>query len=90
MSVELSLKAAPFHLNDEDITWVRKTRDGLSTEAKVRQLFVHISMGDDLDLARRLSGMAPGGIHRFMGHSRCLLQVILKAEGMDPQRCFNF
>ena len=38
MSVELSLKAAPFHLNHEDIAWVRKTRDALSTEAKVRQL----------------------------------------------------
>ena len=69
MSVELSLKAAPFHLNDADIAWVRKTRDGLSTEAKLRQLFVHISIGDDLDQARKLSGMAPGGIHRFMGQS---------------------
>ncbi len=69
MSVELSLKAAPFHLNDQDIAWVRKTRAGLSTEAKVRQLFVHISIGDDLDQARRLGNMAPGGIHRFMGQS---------------------
>ena len=69
MSVELSLKEAPFHLNDADIAWVRKTRDGLSTESKVRQLFVHISIGDDLDQARKLSGMAPGGIHRFMGHN---------------------
>ena len=69
MSVELSLKAAPFNLNDADIAWVRKTRDGLSTEAKVRQLFVHISIGDDLDQARRLGDMMPGGIHRFMGQS---------------------
>ena len=69
MSVELSLKAAPFNLNDADIAWVRKTRDGLSTEAKLRQLFVHISIGDDLDQARKLSGMAPGGIHRFMGQN---------------------
>jgi beta-N-acetylhexosaminidase len=69
MSVELSLKAAPYHLNDADIAWVQKTRDGLSTEAKVRQLFVHISKGDDLDMARRLGGMAPGGIHRFMGQN---------------------
>jgi beta-N-acetylhexosaminidase len=69
MSVELSLKAAPFHLNDEGIAWVRKTRDGLSTEAKLRQLFVHISIGDDLDQARKLSLMVPGGIHRFMGQS---------------------
>lgn len=38
MSVELSLKAAPFHLNHEDIAWMRNTRDALSTEAKVRQL----------------------------------------------------
>ena len=69
MSVELSLKAAPFHLSDVDIAWVRKTRDGLSNEAKARQLFVHISVGDDLDQARKLSSMAPGGIHRFMGQN---------------------
>jgi beta-N-acetylhexosaminidase len=69
MSVELSLKAAPFNLNDADIAWVRKTRDGLSTDAKVRQLFVHISIGDDLDQSRRLASMSPGGIHRFMGQS---------------------
>ena len=47
MTVDNTLKLSPFNLSDDDLAWVRKTRDGLSTENKVRQLFVHISMGDD-------------------------------------------
>ena len=67
MSVEQSLALAPFNLSVEDIAWVRKTRDGLLTEAKVRQLFVPISIGDDLENIKRLGNMKPGGLHRFMG-----------------------
>jgi beta-N-acetylhexosaminidase len=67
MNVEKSLALAPFNLSATDITWVRQTRDSLSTEAKVRQLFVHISMSDDDASARRLGGLAPAGIHRIMG-----------------------
>ena len=69
MNIDSSLTLAPFNLSASDIAWVRKTRDGLSTEAKVRQLFVHISLGDSLDQARKLGGTAPGGIHRFMGQN---------------------
>ncbi len=67
MSVEQSLALAPFNLSAEDIAWVRKTRDGLSTEDKIKQLFVHISIGDDLANIDRLGKMKPGGLHRFMG-----------------------
>jgi beta-N-acetylhexosaminidase len=67
MSVEQSLALAPFNLSASDIAWVRKTRDGLSSEAKIRQLFVHITMSDDMETARKLGGLSPGGIHRFMG-----------------------
>ncbi len=42
MSAEKSLALAPFNLSPDDIAWVCKTRDGLSTEDKVRQLFLHI------------------------------------------------
>jgi beta-N-acetylhexosaminidase len=67
MSVEQSLALAPFHLSADDIAWVRKTRDGLSSEAKIRHLFVHITMSDDLETARKFGGLSPAGIHRFMG-----------------------
>jgi beta-N-acetylhexosaminidase len=49
MSVEASLRKFPFNLSDEDVAWVRKTRDGLSTAQKIRQLFVHISIGFNED-----------------------------------------
>ena len=67
MNVEASLAQPPFNLSRKDIDWVCKTRDGLSTEAKIRQLFVHIFVGDDLGQAREIGGLTPGGIHRFMG-----------------------
>jgi beta-N-acetylhexosaminidase len=67
MTVESSLALAPFHLSVGDIAWVRKTRDGLSVEDKVRQLFVHITIGDDPHQMRELAERKPGGIHRFMG-----------------------
>jgi beta-N-acetylhexosaminidase len=67
MSLEASLSKKPFNLSKEDIAWVRKTRDGMSTADKLRQLFVHITIGDDLASMAKLSAMKPGGIHRFMG-----------------------
>ncbi len=67
MNLETSLALAPFNLSPSDINWVRRTRDALSTEAKIRQLFVHIMIGDDRATAQKLGGLAAGGIHRFMG-----------------------
>ncbi len=58
MSVEQSLTRPPFNLSAEDIAWVRKTRDGLSTSDKIRQLFVHISFGHN---AGDLIATKPGG-----------------------------
>jgi beta-N-acetylhexosaminidase len=63
----MNLSLAPFNLSTADIAWVEKTRDGLSTEDKIRQLFVHISIGDDPTEITRLGKMKPGGLHRFMG-----------------------
>jgi beta-N-acetylhexosaminidase len=69
MNIEKSLALAPFNLSASDIAWVTKTRDGMSTEAKIRQLFVHIMIGDDQDTAKKLGGLTPGGVHRFMGQN---------------------
>ncbi|MEO9167223.1 MAG: glycoside hydrolase family 3 N-terminal domain-containing protein [Aestuariivirga sp.] len=63
----MNLSAKPFHLSKSDIAWVEKTRDALSIEDKIRQLFIHITVGDDLANITRLSNMKPGGLHRFMG-----------------------
>jgi beta-N-acetylhexosaminidase len=67
MTVESTLSKRPFNLSREDIAWVTKTRDAMSTDDKIRQLFVHITIGDDLAAMAKLSAMKPGGIHRFMG-----------------------
>ena len=67
MSVLVSLTKPPFSLTAADVAWVEKTVGGMSTEDKVRQLFVHITMGDDPASIDRLAATKPGGIHRFMG-----------------------
>ncbi len=67
MSVESTLGKKPFNLSKDDIAWVKKTRDAMSTEDKVRQLFIHITIGDDLSNVAKLSAMKPGGLHRFIG-----------------------
>jgi beta-N-acetylhexosaminidase len=67
MSIENSLAKFPFNLSPDDIAWVVRTRDGLSTAQKIRQLFVQVFFGDDLGNAARLASFAPGGVHRFMG-----------------------
>jgi beta-N-acetylhexosaminidase len=61
MSVENSLRLPPFNLSADDIAWVRKTRDGLSTSDKVRQLFVQITFGPDAPalVKERLGGFTP-------------------------------
>lgn len=58
---------SPFALTPQDKAWVEKTLAGLSTEDRLRQLFVHICMGDDQGNIDRLAGFRPGGIHRGMG-----------------------
>ncbi len=67
----MNLSAKPFHLSKSDIAWVEKTRDALSIEDKIRQLFIHITVGDDLANITRLSNMKPGGLHRFTGAGAC-------------------
>lgn len=46
---------------------VKKTRTSLTLEDSVRQLFVQISMGDDLSAIEGIMAQKPGGVRRFMG-----------------------
>jgi beta-N-acetylhexosaminidase len=55
----------PLRLQAEDLAWVERTRDGLSTEQKIAQLFVLSSRHDTQDEVDWLAGFAPGGVHRF-------------------------
>lgn len=67
MSVLDSLRLKPFNLDDDAMLWVKKTRTSLTLEDSVRQLFVQISMGDDLSAIDAIMAQKPGGVHRFMG-----------------------
>ncbi|TAG00337.1 MAG: glycoside hydrolase family 3 protein [Betaproteobacteria bacterium] len=67
MNILDTLKLAPFNLDDEAITWVKTTRDKLSTEDKVRQIYCPMGIYDDPENARVLAALKPGGIFRLIG-----------------------
>jgi beta-N-acetylhexosaminidase len=67
MSVLESLRLAPFNLSEGEIAWVSSTLASLSTEDRLRQLIVQISIGDDPDAARGMMKAGLGGLCRMMG-----------------------
>ncbi|QGP81233.1 glycoside hydrolase family 3 protein [Sphingobium sp. CAP-1] len=60
--------SGPLALSPEDWNWVERTRDSLSVEAQIAQLFVLSARHDTLAEVDDLSAHAPGGIHRFPTH----------------------
>lgn len=66
MDIEL-LSLPPFNLCADDIAWVRRTRDSLSTEEKIRQLFVLAQFRDEPEEVTDLLRTRPGGVHRAWG-----------------------
>lgn len=58
----MNLKSKPFFLNDEDIEWVNKTRENMTLEQKVGQLFCIIFRESELhELDDNFNILEPGG-----------------------------
>jgi beta-N-acetylhexosaminidase len=64
----ITLPASPLSLSPEDRAWVERTRDAMSVEAQIAQLFVLSARHDSIAETDGLLGFAPGGIHRFPTH----------------------
>ena len=59
----MNLKAKPFYLTDEDITWVETTLSAMTEEEKIAQLFCLITYTDDENYLKYLaSGLKVGGV----------------------------
>jgi len=58
-------RISPLALSPEDMRWVERTRDALSVEAQIAQLFILSSRHDSAAETDELLAHAPGGIHRF-------------------------
>jgi beta-N-acetylhexosaminidase len=69
MSAELSFPASttpdPLSLSPEAQAWVERTRDSLSVEEQIAQLFVLTSRADTDEEIDELCAVKPGAIHRF-------------------------
>lgn len=60
------LRAAPFHLDDEDVAWVVHTRQQLAGEHRLAQLFNVMLQPDDASHLATLCRLQPGAITQFM------------------------
>jgi beta-N-acetylhexosaminidase len=61
------LAAAPFNLDAAARDWVRTTRDAMSFDDRIAQLFILKSHGVDPAEQERIKRLRPGGITRFFG-----------------------
>lgn len=59
---QVDLTKKPFNLNEQDITWVHETLEGLTLEEKVGQLFCPVGMGDNASLVDMVKKYQPGGL----------------------------
>ena len=50
----VNLKAKPYFLSDEDITWVESTIAGMTAEEKVGQLFWQLTAGNSEEYLKEL------------------------------------
>lgn len=51
----IDLRAKPFYLSDEEIAWVETTRESMSTDDKIRQLFCMIAYDNDPESIRHMA-----------------------------------
>ena len=63
MHSKINLKANPFYLSDDDIKWVEETKDSLTLEEKLGQLFFPIGYSADSQyLQHEILDRNPGGL----------------------------
>lgn len=59
----IDLKGRPFYLNEEDISWVEKTKETMTLEEKIGQLFCNMGATDDeAQLKQMVESFHPGGL----------------------------
>lgn len=72
----INLKEKPFYLSETDIQWVEETKESLSLEEKLQQLFFPIGYSTDEDyLKYEILGRAPGGMMFRAGNKEEILSA---------------
>ena len=72
----IDYKAKPFYLNEEDIAWVEKTYENMTTEERIGQLFCPIEMSNkEEELKKLVETKHIGGV------------LYRKGEGEEIQNC---
>lgn len=77
----IDLKAKPFYLEDEDISWVDKTLKGMTNEEKISQLFCLITYTDDEVYLKYLAGsLKVGGVMTRTMHKEELINTVTRLQ----------
>ncbi|MGZ9583785.1 glycoside hydrolase family 3 protein [Paenibacillus marinisediminis] len=77
---QVDLSKKPFHLSEQDITWVKSTLDGMTLEEKVGQLFCLVGIGDSSMLVEMVKKYQPGGLMYRPGPAK---EIRLAHEAMQ-------
>lgn len=67
---EMNLKGNPFYLDDEAIAWVADTRDSLTTDEKIGQLFLPIGYSTESSYLDHLASVNIGGLFFRPGEAK--------------------
>ena len=80
--MSIDLRANPFFLNDEQISWVNDTLSSMTTEEKIHHLFCLVLYNDDEETCRYLGEkIRPGGfMNRVMPAEQCA-NAIARMQG---------
>ena len=74
----VNLKAKPYCLSDEDISWVSKTIAHMTAEEKVGQLFFQLTAGMDEEYLRNLVGKYHLGGCRYNNMPGAAVQMLMQ------------
>ncbi|GKU26598.1 glycoside hydrolase family 3 protein [Clostridium folliculivorans] len=65
----VDLRAKPYYLSEEDITWVEDTIKGMTLEEKIGQLFINLFLSLDTSKIKEFVSKYPIGGARYLGGS---------------------
>ena len=75
----MDLKSKPFYLNNEEAGWVKKTLSGMSTEDKIKQLFIDMAAPVPEEIIKKIAGEHKAGGLRYMNRDGLSISKLISS-----------
>ena len=75
----MDLKSKPFYLNNEEAGWVKKTLSGMSTEDKIKQLFIDMAAPVPEEIIKKIAGEHKAGGLRYMNRDGASVSKLISS-----------